>query len=83
LTVRGTGFAPRERVTVTLFAVNVKKAVVVVASSTGTFTARIPHRPPRRSVWRVRAKGSSSGTVWLRSSIECAPTVSAPSSSSG
>jgi hypothetical protein len=83
LTVRGTGFAPRERVTVTLLAVNAKRSAVVVASSTGTFTARLAYKPPRCSVWQVRAKGATTGIVVLRSPVrECAPVDGSPSGSS-
>lgn len=73
LTVRGTGFVPKEVVTLTLYSANVVRATKTVASVRGTFTAHFVYPPSRCPFWRIKAIGKRSGTVWLRGPmIECA-----------
>ncbi len=73
LTVRGTGFVPREVVTLTLYTASVARTTKTAASVRGTFTARFVYAPSRCPIWRIKAIGKRSGTVWLRSPIlECA-----------
>jgi hypothetical protein len=74
LTLRGTGFAPRERVRLTAFAARAA-AVAVVASAQGRFVARLPVAAGRCTLWVARAVGPSTGTVVHRGSVgACAST---------
>ena len=58
LTVRGTGFAPRETVTLTVVGPRVRGAIVARAKRNGTLTGRFPRiRIGRCAAFTVRAVG--------------------------
>ena len=74
LTIRGVGWVPGERVSLTLLAPGGKRIRHAVATAAGTFAVSFGYVPPRCSAWQVRAIGTKSGTVWLRRPrIDCAP----------
>lgn len=79
LTIVGRGFAPGERVTVTVYA-GASRVVRRVANVAGGFSVRFPISQPRCTAWLVRAVGSRSGPVLYRSPLgQCDPPVSAGS----
>jgi hypothetical protein len=70
--VRGTGFVPRERVTVTVSAKG-SRTRVVNASATGSFLVRFAgFSIPRCIVYGVRAKGNRGSSVSWRIAPMCA-----------
>jgi hypothetical protein len=68
LVVRGSGFAPRERVVVSAFTTSRKIVERPVATATGTFTARFELAYGTcTGIQVVRAVGARSATVTIRS----------------
>ncbi len=79
LIVAGQGFAPGEKVTVTVYG-GARHALEVVAGTTGGFKARFSFVQPRCTAWLLRALGSHSGPVAYRHPLgQCRPPVAAGS----
>jgi hypothetical protein len=66
LVVRGVGFAPGERVTVTALTLAGPRRVLVRASATGRFRARLPGGQACGQALAVRARGERGSVATLR-----------------